>query len=555
MCFAADEETTVFYNPVQVQNRDLSVLMISLYSERRRAVEMLRLEAKAAKKAATKNALATESNAENATEANGCTAVESVSANTASTESIETGLHVLDALAASGLRSMRYWKECPDIRHITINDLDPAAYQRAVTNIDSNALSDHLIASDAAGRPRGIRIQTCDATQVLYSCRQSNRKRPNEPRNAKLSAQEEEKQQWDVIDLDPYGSAAPFLDGAVQAITHGGMLNVTCTDMAALGGSHPETCFGRYGAMPISRAGYLQELAVRILLYAIATTAARYGRTIKPILSVGMDFYVRVFVEVYDDKAGVNNLSLKVGNVYQSTQCPSFYTVASGQMAGKNFNVYQPSRLPTGVCTETGAALKVAGPMWIGPMHDQDVLTEALKRLENQGGSAPTSCPNMKWIATRDRLRGLLTSCREELPDVPLFYRLPDLSKCLHVSTPAIVDMKSALVNAGYRASGYHKDPQAIKTDAPSTIMWDILRTWAKKRPPKKAAAEGSTAAKILGIEASIKVDFSTPSIVRETKNTNAKVSRFPMNPQANWGPKPKATSNKRKAEHDLKQE
>jgi tRNA (guanine26-N2/guanine27-N2)-dimethyltransferase len=560
MCFAADEETTVFYNPVQVQNRDLSVLMISLYAERRRAVEMERLQAKAAKQKA-KNAPTAAEDEPVGVSTTESSAGEKSQVNTATTttdnSSMEVvGLHVLDALAASGLRSMRYWKECPDIQHVTINDLDPAAYERAVTNIDSNGLSNDLIAAAAdtvVGRPRGIRIQTGDATQVMYSSRHSNRKRPHEPRNTKLSPQEEASQQWDIIDLDPYGSAAPFLDGAVQAVCHGGMLNVTCTDMAALGGSHPETCFGRYGSMPITRAGYLQELAVRILLYALATTAARYGRTIKPILSVGMDFYVRVFVEVYDDKAGVNSLSLQVGNVYQSTHCPSFYTTSSGQLGGKKGNVYQPSRLQTSVCTETGAALKVAGPMWMGAMHDRDVLTEALKRLETPpndvAGTASGAYPNMKWIATRDRLRGLLTTCHEELPDAPLFYRLPDLSKCLHLSTPPIVEMKSALVNAGYRVSGYHKDPQAIKTDAPSTIVWDILRAWAKKRPPSKLAVKDSAADKILAVEPSIEVNFSTPSSVQAASNANAKVSRFPLNPQANWGPKPRASGNKRKAE------
>jgi tRNA (guanine26-N2/guanine27-N2)-dimethyltransferase len=75
--------------------------------------------------------------------------------------------------------------------------------------------------------------------------------------------------------------------------------------MAALGGSHPETCYGRYASMPIPRVKYLQELALRILLCSLATTAAKYGRSIKPVLSVGMHFYVRVFVEICDDKAAV----------------------------------------------------------------------------------------------------------------------------------------------------------------------------------------------------------------------------------------------------------
>lgn len=29
-------------------------------------------------------------------------------------------------------------------------------------------------------------------------------------------------QKYDVVDLDPYGSAAPFIDGAVQAVSEGG---------------------------------------------------------------------------------------------------------------------------------------------------------------------------------------------------------------------------------------------------------------------------------------------------------------------------------------------
>ena len=35
--------------------------------------------------------------------------------------------------------------------------------------------------------------------------------------------------QYDVIDIDPFGSASPYLDAAVQAVSDGGLLCITCT--------------------------------------------------------------------------------------------------------------------------------------------------------------------------------------------------------------------------------------------------------------------------------------------------------------------------------------
>ena len=38
-----------------------------------------------------------------------------------------------------------------------------------------------------------------------------------------------ERNRVDVVDLDPYGTAAPFIDAAVQCITDGGMLSSPST--------------------------------------------------------------------------------------------------------------------------------------------------------------------------------------------------------------------------------------------------------------------------------------------------------------------------------------
>ena len=252
MKFAAGEDGTVFYNPVQVQNRDLSVLMIALHAERRRALELVKYR-KRAEAAAQRATAAANADSSSSAVAAAAAAADSIDAKAKDTQADNNnddtapeipGMCILDALAASGLRSLRYWKECPDVHHIAINDLDPAACERAIQNVHSNGLSEHLIDTASAtatatvtlttsARPRGICVQTGDATDILYQSRQPNRNRPHV---TPIQPVHSIRQQWDVIDLDPYGSAAPFLDGAVQAVAHGGLLNITCTDMAALGG-------------------------------------------------------------------------------------------------------------------------------------------------------------------------------------------------------------------------------------------------------------------------------------------------------------------------------
>lgn len=121
------------------------------------------------------------------------------------------------------------------------------------------------------------------------------------------------KERFDVLDLDPYGSASPFLDGAVQSVQDGGeqyvctcgmvtayagLLCVTCTDAAVLCGNHSDACYGKYGSIPV-KAKFCHDMVgtinlsmtdcrakgIRVLLFSIATHAARYGRYIKPVRS------------------------------------------------------------------------------------------------------------------------------------------------------------------------------------------------------------------------------------------------------------------------------
>lgn len=534
MRYPADRERSVFYNPVQVQNRDLSLVMIALAAEDRavrQAVERERVRSSRRRLDA--------SDRKDALEAYRASLVPARELQRRQQSDDDDGLDVLDALAASGLRSLRYWKEIPGIRHVTINDLEAAAVARAHDNIRHNGVEHDVIPNknknddddddeSSRRRPAGICVRQGDALDVMY-------------RDATTAGG---RRRWDVIDLDPYGSAAPFLDAAVRAVSDGGLLCITCTDMAALGGSHPETCYGRYAAVPIQRVGYLHEAALRILLYAVATTAARCGRTVTPRLCVGMDFYVRCFVTVHDDRAGVARLSRRVGTVFQSARCASFVVVPETQMGGKRGTVYQAARAP-GPCEETGGPYKMGGPLWLGPLHDADWLDRAIEKLTP--ADASDSKPDVRYLATRDRLHGLLLNCAEELSDAPLYYKISDMASLLRTSAPPLNDVRAALRNAGFRVSGYHKEPQAIKTDAPDHVVWDVLRAWCRRQqPPAKPPAEGTVGARILANPSRITVDFTHPP-GGFPRRQRSDVARFPMNPQAGWGPKRAATGYKKK--------
>ncbi|KAL7506202.1 hypothetical protein ACHAXN_003722 [Cyclotella atomus] len=615
-------ENSVFYNPVQVQNRDLSILMISMYAQRnierkwetakKKEVRRQLVEERGDPKEEGSKEERRKKNDEfdreieervkkekegvdfvKLTKKSGFNSADGAPNGETSGSG---GLTILEALAASGLRSLRYWKEIPGVRTIVMNDLDPVAIELARENVIRNGMERSLAkkSHESAGsnanekdeqkqRPPGITLQVGDATHELYMSRLP----PSLPPSQQNPSQLQQKPQYDVIDLDPYGSASPFLDGAVQAVKSGGLLAVTCTDMAALGGSHPETCYGRYAAFPIQRSGYLQELALRMLLYQISVVAGRYGRSIRPVLSVGMAFYCRVFVEVYDDKAGVNNLSLMHGHLFQSTQCSSFHVTPIGtnelvshqlnpekypNPGGKKLsNVFRNGRGPCDlepVCDETGASYKIGGPLWIGPLHDLDVVNNAITKLETaqeNKGVGPSDDLPIFPLHTATTLHGLLVSVSEELPDVPLYYTLTNLCSAVNSCTIPMQSFRAALINAGYRVSAYHKEPQAVKTDAPNHVVWDVVRAWCKNHPPnkrkeskrhQKGEEQGSnappnqlpleTAEKILSKKMKTVVDFTIPRGLGERK----KARRFAVNPEANWGPKKAASGkNKRKLE------
>lgn len=545
-----DNRELVFYNKIQVLNRDLSIQVIKLYAEHLASETTARLQRKKERMAA---AAATSSSATAAEIVNNGAELE--------LEALPSGVRILDALAASGLRSIRYLKEIPAASHVTINDLSADAIALARSNCERNGVDMNR-----------VELNHGDATMFMYNHRDKHN-------------------QFDVIDLDPYGSAAPFLDAAVQSVKSGGLLCITCTDMAVLSGNHAEVCYAKYNnSMPL-KGKYVHEMTLRILLHAIDSTANKYRRYIVPWISVSVDFYIRVFVRVFESPAEVKKSSLKRANIFQCVSCPAYHLHTVGKVSAGGS--YSAEILHAGhTCPECQSRMKLGGPIWSEPIHDQAIIEELLARMKEANDHPQELFP----VATAKRLSGILTTMSEELKDIPLYYSLPDLASAVQSKVPTMQQFTSALANGGYKLSQFHHDSTAVKTDAPNAFIWDIMRKFVREFDVNNKALVGAQGAETITavaaddameVEAAEEQADVNDQQAEETKEENGNtkkqrkdgksgkprrpkisafaqailskpmthnidftlrprnidrsIARFPPNPEENWGPKRRA--------------
>ena len=127
-----------------------------------------------------------------------------------------------------------------------------------------------------------------------------------------------------MVDLDPYGTAIPFLEGAVTSLANNGLLCVTFTDMAVLCARRPHVCFYKYGASPLGKP-YCHEQALRMVLYTINTIANKHGLRVEPLMSLTVDFYIRLFIRVKKSASECQQSIRKYSYIHQSSACESFY--------------------------------------------------------------------------------------------------------------------------------------------------------------------------------------------------------------------------------------
>ncbi|PIA29292.1 hypothetical protein AQUCO_06100065v1 [Aquilegia coerulea] len=514
----------VFYNKAQVNNRDLSIAVLRTYLSKRKEEHeaVLNKKTKIGQKVSSEESCCEslpeetagqngeilkdeckmevkEENGEQVQEELGDASEEAGKKPDGKRRELKPA-KVLEALAASGLRALRYAREVEGISQVIALDNDKVSVEACKRNIKFNG-------SVACSK---VEAHLADARVYMLT-------HPKE---------------FEVVDLDPYGSPSVFLDSAVQSVSDGGILMCTATDMAVLCGGNGEVCYSKYGSYPL-RGKYCHEMALRILLACIESHANRYKRYIVPILSVQMDFYVRVFVRIFTSASAMKNTPLKLSYVYQCVGCDSFHLQCLARTVSKTNNSvrYLPGYGPVvpQECSDCGKKFNVGGPIWSAPIHDQEWVSSILSNVKSMKERYPAY----------DRISAVLTTVSEELPDVPLFLSLHNLCATLKCTSPSAVIFRSAVLNAGYRISGTHVNPLGLKSDAPMNVIWDIMRCWVKNHPVKAQTPDQSGSV-ILAKEPTLQANFAR-AVASLSKAQAKKVARFLPNPEKHWGPKLRA--------------
>ncbi|MEO0947761.1 MAG: tRNA (guanine-N1)-methyltransferase [Cyanobacteria bacterium J06641_5] len=315
----------------------------------------------------------------------------------------ETGhLEVLDAMAATGVRSLRYLAESGAER-VVANDANPEL---------APLLAANLAEAIASGR---CQLQATDANRLFFSC---------------YGRQEF----FDLVDADSFGSPLPYLTTMFWALKVGGLAYITSTDGRATTGHAPVSSLMAYGAYARAHPS-AHEQGLRLILGSAQQQAARQGFGMQPVFAYFSGQTYRVMVRL----------------VATSQLTPQNYGLLGYCHNCGNYQVVPWKQLSRARCPHDGSPPVVTGPLWLGALHDREYL-QKMTALAQQ----------WQWR----RQANLLEIMQAEATMPPYFFTLQAIGKQGKLDLPKREKLLTALQAAGYRATLTHIEPQAIKTDA-----------------------------------------------------------------------------------------
>lgn len=326
-------------------------------------------------------------------------------------------LRVLDAMTGCGVRPLRYHLEA-GADWVWANEGNPDLREVLSQNLAQGM------------RSRSYRITHQDANQVFFTCYQ-------------------ERDFYDLVDIDCFGSGAPYLSTGLWAARLGGLVYLTSTDTRTTSGHNPDHSVQMYGAIARAHPA-AHEQGARLLMGSALQQAATRGMGIQPIFSLFNGQVHRVMVRV---TLATPWQAAHYGFLGYCHHCGHFQTL-SWQQLGRALCSHGSVEAPP-------APMVISGPLWLGPLHD-GAMVAAMADLALDWG----------W-QKRAKLLGLMA---QEADMPPYYFRLGDIGRWGQMDIPPRDRLIAALHHKGYTACLTHFEAQAIKTNASMATCIAIAR-------------------------------------------------------------------------------
>ena len=324
-------------------------------------------------------------------------------------------IDICDLFGGSGIRGIRYEHKIDGIENVAINDISELANEYEKHNIELNNLDD-------------IEVYQHDASMFLRMKRG----------------------EFDVIDIDPFGTPSPFLDSAGYCSRRNSLLCVTATDTSALCGTYKEPCIRKYNAKPY-KSEYCHENGIRILAGFVALTLAKYSKCIDIKMSHSTEHYMRLYIKIEKGSKKSDETLKNIGYISHCRNCLHRQT-KKGLASAIEEN-----------CPVCGEKLVHAGPLWLGNIQDKEFIQKMIDESEN------------KKINTKKQALKLLNSCLHEADAPATFFDIHSICKSLKISAPKLDLIFDELKNKGFIAIKTHYNPLGIKTDANILDLQKVL--------------------------------------------------------------------------------
>jgi tRNA (guanine26-N2/guanine27-N2)-dimethyltransferase len=238
-------------------------------------------------------------------------------------------------------------------------------------------------------------------------------------------------QRGSIVDIDPFGSPAPFFDCGVRATMHGGILSTTATDLQVLNGLFQNACKRKYGGIPI-RVKYGNEVAIRLILGCLRMVTGRLGVQMIPLFVESDMHYYRTYVRILNRPDQEENIG---------------YIVHCKNCGNRKTSLKQIQK-----CELCQSDNNIAGPLWIGKIFESEFIEKMIREIPN--------------FIVEKGCEKILQKCLVESEMSGTYFTLDEISSKLKSSPPKLEDVIYSLKKNGHNSSPTSLCPTGFRTNA-----------------------------------------------------------------------------------------